>query len=251
LISQANVSDKLRELLDDASSRDQRIPFRGRLLDLFGMQAIQGDSVVVGDSRPVRSIQIAMIPTGKELPVFDFDAQRRITEEFQGKLLSFRRANLGVARKMQFDASKYAFALRDLAYSLAAATPDDGALKAAVFELLREDDAEIRSAKWIDPDMIAAEAVSVAWHDSPGGIAYVSDLANIAQEILQRRGEETVIDAGAFGKRLKLLGFAAERDAKGKKLRLTEAVHSRAQQLTGELGGPEGSDDPSHKGTGR
>jgi len=45
LISQASVSDKLRKLLDDSSNRDQKIPFRGRLLDLFGIQVIHSDSL--------------------------------------------------------------------------------------------------------------------------------------------------------------------------------------------------------------
>ena len=47
-----------------------------------------------------------------------------------------------------------------------------------------------------------------------------------------------MVDPGAFGKRLKLLGFATEpRDAKGKKLRLTEAVGARALQLALEISG--------------
>lgn len=247
LISQVNVSDRLRKLLDDASSRDQRIPFRGRLLDLFGVQVVHSESVWPGDSRPLRSVQISMIPTGHELPGFDFDAQRRITDELQGKLLSFRRENLSCARRLQFDATKFTFALRDLARSLAAATPDDLALQVPVFELLREEDAEIRSDKWIDLSAIAVESVLVAGHGSPGGFAYVADLTEIALEMLRRRGQELTMDAGVFGKRLKLLGFATERDAQGRKLRLTEAVCNRAQQLVREFGGPNGSDDPNQK----
>ena len=54
-----------------------------------------------------------MIPTEQELPPLDFDVQHRITNEFQAKQLSFRRAGLGVARTMDFDASKFSFALRD------------------------------------------------------------------------------------------------------------------------------------------
>ncbi len=184
-----------------------------------------------------------MIPTGHKLPIFDFDVQHQITEGFQAKLLSFRRANLGVARKMQFDASKFTFALRDLARSIAAATPDDTESQAEVFDLLREDDAETRADRWIDLSAIAAEAILVAYQDSPGGSAHASGLAEIAQEILKRRGEETVIDPGTFGKRLRLLGFATQRDAKGKKLRLTEAVRKRAEQLVGDLGGSEVGDD--------
>jgi hypothetical protein len=254
LISQSSLSDKLWKLLDDASSRDQKIPFRGGLLDLFGAQVIQCDPVFAGDSWPRRSIQIPMAPTEQELPALDFDARHRIADEFQAKLLSFRRANLGVARKMQFAVSKFTPALRDRARSLAAATPDDRELQAEVFSLLREEDAEIRADKLIDPNAIAGEAVLVAWHGSPGGIAYVADLAASAEEMLQRRGEETTIEPAVFGKRLKLLGLATERDARGKKLHLTEAVRERAQKIVRDFGGSEVGDDqpviPSPPGTG-
>jgi hypothetical protein len=243
LISQATVSDKLRQLLDDANCRDRKIPFRGNLLDLFGAQVIHCDSACSSDSWPVRSIQVAMIPTGQGLPVFDLEAQHQVANEFQAKLLSFRRANLNVARKMHFDVSKFTFALRDLARSIAAATPDDTELQAEVFDLLREEDAEIRSDKWIDLSVIAAEAVLVAHHDSAGGTVYVSEIAQIAEEISRRRGQETLIEPAVFGKRLKLLGFATQRDAKGKKLHLTEVVRKRAEQLIGDLGGSGIADD--------
>jgi hypothetical protein len=241
LISQPSMSDKLWMLLDSAAHRDRRIPFRGRLLDLFGLQVIQSDSFAADDSMPRRSIPISMIPTGQELPAFSSDRQQEIRDEFQAKLLSFRYANLGPARKLQFDASRFSFELRDLARSLAAATPDDPQLQAEVFDLLRVEDTEIRSARWIDPSVIAAEAILVAYKESPGGFAYVAALADDAQGLLMGRGEETVIDPGVFGKQL---GFVTEpRDAKGKKLRLTERVRDRAQQLIRDLGGPDNVDD--------
>ena len=165
-----------------------------------------------------------------------------LAAEFQAKLLSFRRANLGAAQRLNFDASKFSLGLRDLAHSLAAATPDDAELQADVFELLREEDAESCSAQWIDLTVITVEAVLVAYRESPGETVYVSELSNIAQALSNGRGGVSTIDPGAFGKRLKLLGFATEpRDAKGKKLRLTEAVRDRALQLARDLDipGPE------------
>ncbi len=254
LISQATISDKLRKLLDDASCRDRKIPVRGRLLDLFGMQVIHSDSIPGGDSGRHRSIQISMVPTGQELPVFDSDTQHRIATEFQAKLLSFRRANLGAARKIQFDASRFTFALRDLARNIAAATPDDAESQAEVLELLREHDAEVRSERWTELSSVAIEAVLIAGHESPGGVIYVADLAEIAQEILRRRGEaKAEITAGVIGKTLKLLGFATEpRDAQGKKLLLTDALISRARQLAHDFDGLEVEDrgpvDTSHQG---
>jgi hypothetical protein len=253
LISQVTMSDKLWKLLDDASSRDRRIPVRGRLLDLFGVQVIHSDSIPGGDSGRLRSIQISMVPTGQELPVFDSDAKHRIAAEFQAKLLSFRRANLYAASKLQFDASKFTFALRDLARSLATATPDDLELQAEVFDLLREKDDEIRAGKWIELNVVAAESMLVACQESPGGCKYVGEVAAIAQEILRGRGEDIAVDPGAFGKRLKVLGFRTEpRDAKGMRLQMTEDVLRRAQQLAHDLGAPQvmdgGPTEPARTG---
>lgn len=242
VISQASAGNKLQKLLDDASRRDQKIPSRGGLLDLFGVQVIQGDSVLVDNSSSLRSIQISVTPSEMALPTFDQDAQRRIAAEFQAKLLSFRRANLGVAQRQNFDSSKFGFALRELAHSLAAATPDNAELQGEVFELLREEDAESRSARWTDLRAITVEAVLVAWKESPGEAVYVSELSNLAQAILSGRGENSIIDPGAIGKCLKALGFATEpRDAKGRKLRLSEAVHEHALRLARDLDipGPE------------
>jgi hypothetical protein len=195
---------------------------------------------VAGNSWPHRSIQIAMIPTGQELPRFDQDIQLQIASEFQAKLLSFRRANLSAARRIEFDTSKFSFALTDLAHALAAATPDEAELQAEVFELLRAEDAEIRSERWTDSSVVAAQAVLVAFNESPGGMTYVSQLAEIAEEIFAGRGEETKCDPGKFGKQLKTLGFTTEaRDAKGKKLHLTETVRGHALQLLHNFDGLE------------
>jgi hypothetical protein len=234
------MSGKLQNLLDDSSIRDQRIPFRRGLVDLFGLQVIHTKSALVGDSWPIRSIQISMTPTGEELPPFDPATQQRIACDFQAKLLSFRRANLSVAMQLEFDASKFHFTLRSLARSLATATPDDPDLQAEVFELLRDQDEDLRSARWIDPSVIAVEALLVACNESLGEVMYVSELSRLAEAILRGRGEELTMDAGAFGKRLKSLGFVTEpRDAKGVKLQLTEQVRNRALALARDLGAPE------------
>ena len=137
---------------------------------------------------------------------------------------------------------KFSFALRRAAHSLAAATPDNTELQGEVFELLREEDAESRSARWTDLRAITVEAVLVAWKESAGEAVYVSEISNLAQAILSGRGEDLTIDSGAIGKCLKALGFVTEpRDAKGRKLRLSEAVHEHALRLARkqDIPGPE------------
>jgi hypothetical protein len=238
LISQGTLSDPLQNLLDDASRRERKIPFHGRFLDLYGVQVIRSDSGLASESWTCRSIEISMIPTGQELPAFDQDVQEQIAIEFQSKMLSFRRASLGTARRLRFDASKVELALRDLACSLAAATPDDQELQAEVCDLLKEKDDEIRSEKWTSLHSAAIAAVLVVGHESPGGRVYISEVAPLAQEILRRRGSAAEINPAVLGKILKTLGFTTEpRDARGKKLNLTIAV-PHAEQLARDFGVP-------------
>ena len=235
LINQKNLRSKLLRLLDDASNRGRKILYRGRLLDLFGVQVIH---TLESDDGALRAIPISVIPSDRELPAFDLDTQRQITKEFQAKLLNFRRVNLASARNLRFSTSKFSFPLRDLAWSLAAATPDDQQSQEEIFELLRDMATQIRSETWVDLSAIAVESLLVVCkeNESPAAFARVSDLVQIAQELLSRRGGEASIDLGQLGKHLKLLGFTSERDAKGKKLRLTKAVRDRIQQLARNLG---------------
>jgi hypothetical protein len=239
LITQPSIGNSMKRLLDHASQRDEKIPHRGGLVDLFGAQTIQSESIGGGEYRPDRFVRISMIPTGQQISFLGVDEERRITAEFQPKLLGFRCANIGRARNLQFDASSLSNSLRPLARSFAAATPDDPELQREVLDLFAEMDAEIRSGAWTQELSVAAEAILAACFESLGDAIYIGDLAKIAEEIFCRRGELVRVDPGAFGKKLRLLGFIPEpRDAKGFKLQLTEAVRSRAQQLAQDLGAP-------------
>jgi hypothetical protein len=240
LITQPTLSYSLQNLFDDASKRDQKIPSRGGLLDLFGVQIFRSESFLENDCWPYRSIKIPMIHTGQAIPPFDQETQERIASEFQAKLLDFRRTKLTAARSLTFDASKFNATLRNLARSLATATPDDRDLQAEIFDLLRDQNEDLRSARWIDPSVIAVEALLVACNESPGEMMYVAELSRLAEATLRGRGEEATIDPGVFGKRLKLLGFVTEpRDARGVQLQLTDKVRNHALALARELGAPE------------
>ena len=236
LISQPVFSKSLKNILDTASSRDEKILVHGNLIDLFGVQVLHDWSgLAADDSWPSHPIQISMPPIGRVLPILDLDSQRRITNEYQAKLLSFRRANLGVARRLQFDASALTWPLRSTAHALAAATPDDPQLQGEVFDLLKDTDENIRNERFIDLDCVTVEAVLVAAHESAGGVIYISELAKIAQQILHGRGAESSTQPGLLGKRLKALDFSTQRDTRGSKLLLTSTTIAHARQLARDL----------------
>lgn len=248
LVSQSSMGNSLKALFDTASNRDLKIPSRGNLIDLFGVQIIHTDALLAAsNSWSSRAIYISMVPTGRDLPVLDLDSQRRITHEYQAKLLSFRRANLGAAHRLKFDVSKFAFPLQYLAHCLAGATPDDPQLQAEVITLLKDEDEDIRNSRFVDVNCVAIEAVLVAAHESAGSAIYVSELALLNQEILKARGEMLDTDPGMFGKRLKELGFTVKRDKRGSKLTLTNATIDHARQLAQDFGVMNGENNRPEK----
>jgi hypothetical protein len=236
LISQPTFSKGLKTILATIASRDEKILVRGDLVDLFGISILHDASgLATDDFWPLRPIQISMIPMDKVLPILDLETQRRITSQYQAKLLSFRRANLSVAPKIKFDTSAISCSLHCIAHALAAATPDDPRLQAEVFDLLKDADESIRNDRIVDLDCVTVEAVLVAAHKSAGGLIYVSELASIAQQILYGRGEQSAITPAVFGKRLKTLGFSTQRDARGSKLLLPSATITHAKELARDL----------------
>lgn len=240
LISQPTLSNQVQNLLDVAGHRDRKILVRGALLDLYGVQVVHSESELRGGFWSVRSLEIPMIPGSKELPIFDMSVLRRIASDFQPRLLSYRFANYSKASTSLFDASRLTHSLRELAQSLAATTPDDAALQTELFALLKGEDVELRSANWVKFTTIAIESLIFACYERCGQHVYIGELTDSAQEIWRRRGVNTDVDAGAFGRRLRDLGFEPEkRDAKGVKLHLTDAVCRRAQQLAKDFSVPE------------
>ena len=245
LISQSVVDDALQKLLDVASIRDKKIPFRGGLLDLFGVQVIHSDSPLAPDSARSRSIQVETLPLDHALPAFDSETQAKITHEIQAKLLKFRCQKLEVARKLTFDASRIADELQDLATSLARGRRMTG-ITGARFCLLRVEDDEVRSSKSTEMNAGHCDAILAAEAKAPGENIYIADLAKIAQEILRERGREDVdVTPATLGKGLSQLGFLATRDAGGKRLLLAGAIVSRARELVHNFKGAESSQPPS------
>lgn len=242
LLSQSTISGGLQRLLHDAGCRDQRIPRRGVLLDLYGVQVVHSESTLEDEARIRRSIEVPMPFVGVPVPILTQEMQSQIRNAFQPKFLAYRCGNLAKACDLQFDASKLWNSLRPLAGALAAATPTDADLRAEVFDLLRDEDREVRSKRWTDPGTAVIEAILFHCAEAAGADVdvYVGDLAHTAQEILGRRGKEVEVDPGAIGKNLKMLGFKTEpRDSKGVRLHLSEQVRQQAQRLAHEFEIPE------------
>lgn len=242
LINQPTISEGLLRLLRDIRRRDTTVPFRGSLLNLFGLQCIHSDSWAAAGSDGL--LDVPLVPGGSDPAPFDEETQLKLAREFQPKLLRFRLTKLSLARAADFDVSKFDPAVGQLASSMFAATPDDPELQAEVLALLRNEDDQARERRWTDVDAICTEAVIAASNKSSDAVMYIAQIAAIAQEIARRRSEDGAnevrdIQASELGKWLRRMGFAVEqRDQRGRKLRLTSQVLEHAQELARALRAP-------------
>jgi hypothetical protein len=239
LLRQHAISSKLSHLLQSAAKRDNPILKGGELKDLFGAQAILCDAGFDGDIWPASSIRVPCVPIGRPLASLDNETQRGIVEEFQAKLLAFRFSKYREACATRFDASAFAIPLQGLANGLAAATPTDPVLQAELQALLHDENAAAKAASWVDLNVVIVEALLVFCREAKMQSVYIGAIAEMAEKILEGRGESRRVDPGEAGRRIKMLGFSTEpRDAQGIKLRLTNAVCVRVRDLAHQLDVP-------------
>ena len=233
LLHQDAISRKLGALLQAAAVRGNRVLRAGELLDFYGRPSHPVRLSGFGeDAWAMSSIRVPCIPLSERLPVLNDEEQQRIAENLQPKLLAFRFSNYLAACATNFDNSNFAIPLRELSASLAAATPADINLQMELHTLLQEEDTELKSASWVAPNTVIIEAILAHCREAKMQSVDVGAIAEMAGKILEGRGGRCRLDPGEVGRRIKSLGFPTEpRDARGVKLRLTNAVCVRAQEL--------------------
>jgi len=173
------------------------------------------------------------------LPILDNAMRQKIANDFQPKLLTYRLANFLKVLNSVFDAPELTSSMQELAKSLSACTPSDPDLQAQVPELLRNQDREIRSAAWLDLNVVIVEAILAFLHEAREDSVYVAEITRTAEAILSRRGENRELEPRAVGARLGVLGLITEpRDSKGIRLVLTGGVSRRVHELAYSLSVP-------------
>jgi len=129
--------------------------------------------------------------------------------------------------------------MRALAQNLGACTPDDPDLQAQVPKFLRTQDKEIRSAAWLDINIVITEALLESIHERKQDCIYLGKIAEAVEAILWGRGETRTLAPQEIGTRLRLLGMVTEpRNSKGVRLVLTAELSRHVHELARNLSVP-------------
>jgi len=215
-----------------SETKNEYIARGGRLLDLHC--AIATYSEQPGGCKPntFPGIEISVIQASRKLPILHDSAQLRISRDFQAKLLSYRLTNYQKVLNSRFGAPELTSPIREIARSLGACTPDDADLQQEVINLLKARDAQIRSERWVEVNIVLIEALLGLVHEGKVRSPYVGQIAEAASVILAYRDDKQELEARRVGEILRQLNLATEpRDGRGVKLILTPAVSRRIHEL--------------------
>ncbi len=214
------------------------IPRNGKLLDIYGAKAIHAGkhhAIAFLDS----AIQITAMPTRGVLPLLDEEAQQKIADGFQAKLLMYRLMNHAKVRGAQFDVPEFTSQMRIIARALGASIVDLPELQAHMVASLRDQDEQIRVERSTELESIVIEALLFLCHEDQRESAYVGEVTRAVNGILKGRGETLELEARAVGDQLRGLGLFTRRlGSAGRGLLLLDATRRRLHQLARSYDAP-------------
>jgi hypothetical protein len=236
LIDQPELSEPAQRILNATRTRDKKVPHRGNLWRPFSSKVIHLADYFIAS---IEAIRITVLPTGRALPVLDDGELNRIANEFQPRLLAYRFANYGKAHASQIDCCIGDYAIRDVINGLAACTPECPDLQAEVVGIAAQEAAEVRQARWTEPQVVLIESLLLECHTETDSTPYCGKIADAMSTISSARGVERIFKANQAGTLIRRMGFTLEpRDRLGVRLLLTEGVRRQVHKLARDFGVP-------------
>jgi hypothetical protein len=207
------------------------IPSKGKLVSTRCTTVIYSEEPLNGGIPDDSSIDIPVSHSGCPLPLLNEDVQQGIAETFQPKLLMYRLMNYAKVMNSTFDAAPLNSCVNDLARVLGACVVDDPDRQSDIVRLLRKKDKEVMEDCSWDLSVTVLEAMLSLCHKKKKSV-YVSEIANEANAILERRGEFFMMTARAVGGKLLRLGLITGRmGAAGRGMLLTREIQIRIHRL--------------------
>src|SRR5271156_2709858 len=153
-----------------------------------------------------------------------------IEERFQAKLLSYRLRNQHLIASSARDTPPLSGCVRAMAFALGSCFPKNPVLQARISELLQPHDEERRFDSACGESAVVLEALLVLCHQNRND-AHVGDVAEVANGILELRGEGYQLDPRRVGALLKPFRLGHTRDSRGYKFLLSAANQRKIHEL--------------------
>jgi hypothetical protein len=234
LLNQQELKPELQRLLRASNHRGLHVPGRrGSIVDLYGPKAIFCGSDAALDSLGDGVIHISAAPSQLQSSMLDEQAQNKIADDCQPRLLMYRLKNAGRVIESRVDLSSFTLAMRPAARVLAACFPEDSELARETVELLRPQNEEVRSQSYCNFECAIVEVLWRIIHDGKEREVKVDQLAGDVNALLRSRGEVLEYSAEEVGWKLRSLNIRRHTTSSGRIVLLnrdaSKSVHGFAQ----------------------
>jgi hypothetical protein len=232
LINLQEPTRAVQRLLRATGDRGFHLPGnRGSLIDSYGARAVfcPDDAKIKPSGRG--EIQLSAVPTCLHPSVLNEDAQNKIANEFQSRLLMYRLRHYRDVCQTPGTHSDFTSGLRPIAESLTACFPQDPELAREVAALLRPQDDEARGQRFCDVNRAIVEVLLGIIHAGKQREARVDELAKDVNALLRSRGETLAYSPEDVGWKLRGLDIPRHSSGSGRQVLLTQEAKGTVHRL--------------------
>ena len=235
LLDGAELTTPLQRFLHASNNKGVHCVKRGQALDLYCPKAICSLDGLRDPALSSCALQINLPARHVRLPTLTQEVSKSIAEAFQAKFLAYRLTNFQQVTRPDIDLEGLTPATQGLVGSLAACILGDAKLQSEVASLLRDQDRETTEERSTGLESVILEALLHCCHDGDRSSVRVSELAEVTNTILSRKGHRLQVSPESLGWKLRHLRFRTEFiGSGGKSLWLLDDVrrriHSQARE---------------------
>lgn len=231
LINQQGLRPAMLRLLSVAQYRGMHLlGNRGNLIDFYGPKAIFCGSDTI-ELLSESAIQISTAQGGGRRIAMDEQLQKRIADEFQSQLLSYRLQKVSKLSTLNFAVESLSPATEQLAFMIGVCLSEDAEVARETVQLLRAQDDDLRAQQLLDVNCVLLEVLWGLMHKSEFNVVMVNDLAKFVNALLHSRGGELHYSPVEIGWKLHAAGIPRHATAAGRQVVLDASNRRRLHEL--------------------
>jgi hypothetical protein len=240
IINTRRLQASTRAFLEASKMRNQYVPRKGQLLDLFAAQVIHEGIPSGAQSIYESAICLTVTPARGKLPILTDQNRIQIANQIQRKLLLYRLRHYTNVRDSDFDVPEFTAGVRSQARTWGACIVDDPELQSRLIAALRGADDDARTALSFSPESVLVEALLLLCHEKPTrAAATVGKIAEKMNVIFQGRGEPLELEPRKVGDVLRALQFSTRpQGSAARGIALLVADRRRIHQLAHDFDVP-------------
>jgi hypothetical protein len=229
LINRRDLGQRLTQVLLASNNRHFCIARGSTQINAYGAKGFSIDSEFSNGI----GVRLSLSPAKGPLPILTDADEKRVTNDFQAKLLRYRMVNYWRVLDAQIDAQSFVPEMQDEVRAWLAPIFGCANLQKSVSDSLLQRSREAEGARFADDRCVVAEAALFFCHKENTKHFFVAELADHVNALLNGRHEDRTLTDKKVGLLLRALGLYPYRIVQGYRIVLTEGIRDQIHRIAG------------------